>query len=79
LATRATLPRRPAVEVAQRRGVDPDVDAPRDRGADRADLGAGERAQELGLQIDRQLADLVEDSVPRRRRRTARRRRGSRR
>ena len=49
------------LEVAVRGGDDPDVDLARLGTADAAHLAVLERAEKLGLQIDRQLAELVEE------------------
>ena len=48
-------------EVAVGGGDDADVDAPVTRAADAADRSVVERAQQTRLQIQRQLADLVEE------------------
>ena len=49
------------LEVAVGRRDDPDVDLLRLRAADAADLALLERAQQLRLEIERQLAELVEE------------------
>ena len=58
LAEGAGLDRR--VEVAIGRGDQPEVDAHRPRAADPLELALLQRAQQLRLQVERQLADLVE-------------------
>jgi hypothetical protein len=50
-----------AVEIAVGRGDDPHVDSGGRRRADRADLAERQGAQELRLELERQLADLVEE------------------
>src|SRR5437773_1739987 len=50
-----------AFEVAQRRRDHPNVDSARRRGSDRANLADRECAEQLGLELDRELADLVEE------------------
>ena len=46
------------------RGDDADVDRHRHVGADRGDLALLERGQQFGLEVERQIADLVEEQVP---------------
>ncbi len=50
-----------AHEVAARRGEDAHVDLAVGRAADGLDAALGERAEELGLHVERQLAQLVEE------------------
>src|SRR5581483_7681313 len=48
-------------EIAPRRGDDANVDRLELRSADALDLSLGEGAQQFGLEIDRELAELVEE------------------
>ena len=50
-----------SAQVAVGRGHHPDVDGDGVGAADRLDLAGLQRAQELGLQLERQLGDLVEE------------------
>ena len=49
------------LEVGVGRGDDADVDVDRPRLAERVDLARLEEAQQLGLHVERDLADLVEE------------------
>jgi hypothetical protein len=56
------------VEVTVARGDDPDVDGTALGAADALDLAAIDGAEELGLEVERELADLVEEQGAARRR-----------
>ena len=52
------------LEIAVRRGDDADVDLSRARSAEALELTLLQDAQKLGLQIERQVANLVEEQRP---------------